>query len=110
MTGTHKNYYVYILKCVDNSYHTGITSDFDRRLAEHQHGCHPDSYTFSRRPIELVYSDYFLDPKQAIYFEKQIKGWSRAKKEALIAKDWVKLKNLARCKNPTSFDNFHKRS
>lgn len=62
MTSNRNNYYVYILKCADSSYYTGITSDLDRRLAEHKGGHHPDSYTFSRRPVELVYAAYFLDP------------------------------------------------
>ncbi len=108
MTYTRRSYFVYILKCADNSYYTGITSDLERRIAIHQEGHDPDAYTFSRRPIELVYAEYFLDPKAAISFEKQIKGWTRAKKEALIAGDWDKISFLAKCKNDSSHENFKK--
>jgi putative endonuclease len=108
MTYNRKTYYVYILKCADNSYYTGFTSDLEHRIAIHQEGHDPDSYTYSRRPVELVYADYFLDPKAAITFEKQIKGWSRAKKEALIAGNWDKIKILSMCKNETSHENLKK--
>jgi putative endonuclease len=106
MVYIRKYYYVYILKCSDNSYYTGISNDVERRLAEHKEGENPDSYTFSRRPLELVYCEYFTDPKQAIAFEKQVKGWSRAKKEALIAGDWKKIVELAKCVNSSSSENF----
>jgi putative endonuclease len=94
-----KYYYVYILKCSDNSYYTGITNDVDRRLNEHVLGSHKNSYTFSRRPVVLLYQEYFTDVNEAIAFEKKVKGWSRAKKEALIKDDWdeiVRLSNLKR--------------
>lgn len=105
MVYIRRYYYVYILKCSDKSYYTGVTNNVDRRFAEHQDGKNPDSYTFSRRPLELVFCEYFTDPKQAIAFEKQVKGWSRAKKEALIAGDWDKIVKLAECVNPTSSKN-----
>ena len=89
----------------DNSYYTGISNDVERRLAEHMEGKNQDSYTFSRRPLELVYCEYFIDPKQAIAFEKQVKGWSRAKKEALIAGDWNKIVELAKCVNSSNSKN-----
>lgn len=108
MTFNRKSYYVYILKCADNSYYTGITSNLEHRIALHQEGHDPDSYTYSRRPVEIVFADYFLDPKAAISFEKQIKGWSRAKKEALIAGNWDKIRFLAKCKNKTSHENHKK--
>lgn len=79
-----KFYYVYILKCSDNSYYVGITNNFERRIIEHNEGYDSKSYTFKRRPLELVYLKTFNDSNQAILFEKQIKGWSRKKKEALI--------------------------
>lgn len=94
-----KYYYVYILKCSDNSYYTGITNDVDRRLNEHVLGLHKNSYTFSRRPVMLLYQEYFTEVNEAIAFEKKVKGWSRAKKEALIKDDWdeiVRLSNLKR--------------
>jgi len=101
-----KQYFVYILKCADNSYYTGITNNIERRLVEHKIGTQPDSYTFTRRPLELVFCIDFLDPNQAIAFEKQVKGWTRAKKEAIINDDWDKLKILAECKNETSHRGF----
>ena len=87
-----KNYYVYILKCTDGSYYTGVTNNIEKRLAEHNSDNSVTSYTFKRRPVELVYCQEFNDIKQAIELEKQIKGWSRRKKEALINEDWEKLK------------------
>jgi putative endonuclease len=55
----------------------------------------------------LVFCEYFTDPKQAIAFEKQVKGWSRAKKEALISGDWKKIAELAKCVNLSSSENFN---
>ncbi|MDP5121057.1 MAG: GIY-YIG nuclease family protein [Spirosomaceae bacterium] len=91
-----KNYVVYILKCSDNSFYTGVTSNLEKRVLEHQSGKHPTSYTFKRRPIELVYFETFQDMSQAIHYEKQIKGWSRAKKQALIEGNWDKVVELAK--------------
>lgn len=101
-----KQYFVYILECSDKSYYTGITNNIERRLIEHQSGLKPDTYTFNKRPVKLVFYTDFLDPNQAITFEKQVKGWSRAKKEAIINDDWDKLKILAECKNDTSNKGF----
>ena len=91
-------YSVYILKCSDKTYYTGITSDLDKRLLEHQSGKHFGSYTFDRRPVELVYYAEFTDVNRAIALEKQIKKWSHAKKEALIYGEYEKLPNLAKKK------------
>lgn len=102
-----KLYYVYILRCSDNSYYTGITSDMDRRIHKHQIGYNSQSYTFSRRPVELVFHTYFTNVNQAIAFEKQVKKWSRKKKEAIIKDDWEKLKSLAECKNEASHKNYN---
>ena len=79
-----KTYHVYILQCADDSFYTGITSELDERIYEHQSGHDPRSYTFSRRPLELVYSVDFAEVNDAIAFEKQDKGWRRSKKIALI--------------------------
>ena len=91
-------FYVYILKCADDSYYTGITNDVNRRFNEHQIGKHPESYTFSRRPVELVFYEEFTDPTIAIEYEKKIKKWSRAKKEALINDQCEKLPMLSKKK------------
>lgn len=89
------SYYVYIVKCSDNSYYTGITNDIDRRINEHNDGIKPDSYTYTRRPVELVFNYEFNDVEQAILFEKQVKGWSRKKKEAIINDNWELLPQLS---------------
>lgn len=91
-----KYYYVYILKCNDESYYTGVTNNIEKRLAEHNSDNSTTSYTCKRRPVELVYCQEFNDVKQAIELEKQIKGWSHRKKEALINDDWEKLKFYSR--------------
>ncbi|GGE25616.1 GIY-YIG nuclease family protein [Psychroflexus planctonicus] len=91
-------YFVYVLKCSDKTYYTGITSNLDKRLNEHQSGKYFGSYTFSRRPIHLVYYAAFTDVNRAIEAEKKIKKWSKAKKEALINNEFDKLPNLAKKK------------
>lgn len=70
----HHPYSVYILKCSDGSYYTGITNDLERRLYEHQSGLNLEFYTHRRRPVELVFHQDFNDVNQAIDFEKQVKG------------------------------------
>jgi len=91
-----KPYYVYIVKCFDNSYYTGVTNDLERRINEHNEGSNPESYTYKRRPVELVFYHEFNDINQAIVFEKQIKGWSRRKKEAIINDNWELLPELSK--------------
>ena len=86
---------VYILKCNDNSYYTGVTNNIERRLYEHENGVNTTCYTFSRRPLMLVWHSESMDAIQAIELEKQIKGWRKSKKEALIAGNWDKLIKLA---------------
>lgn len=86
-----KTYFVYILKCTDDSFYTGMTNNLERRLFEHNVGIDKESYTFKRRPVELVWFEMFTEPTQAIIIEKKIKGWSRRKKQALIDEDWDKL-------------------
>ncbi|GGB03899.1 MULTISPECIES: GIY-YIG nuclease family protein [Mucilaginibacter] len=92
-------YHVYILKCADGSYYTGITNNIERRLIEHQSGENPACYTFKRRPLKLVFNEVFNDVNQAIAFEKQVKGWRREKKEAIINGTWDLLPELAKAKN-----------
>ena len=98
-----KFYYVYILKCSDDSYYTGVTNNLEKRIKEHNSGDVKTSYTHGRRPVVIVFSQQFYDIFQAIAFEKQIKGWSRRKKEALINSDWNNLKLFS--KNYTDFGN-----
>ncbi len=93
-----KSYFVYILKCNDKSYYTGITNNLEKRIVEHNFGYDKNSYTYNRRPVEIVYSEYFTDATTAIQREKQIKGWSRAKKEALIAGNFDEIVRLSKRK------------
>jgi len=88
-------YFVYILLCNDNSYYTGITNNLERRLQEHENGIDPSSYTCKRLPVKLVFHELFPDVNQAIALEKQIKGWKRSKKEAIINGDWHLLPELS---------------
>ena len=88
--------YVYILKCADDSYYTGVTSNLNQRMYQHDSAYFPDCYTATRRPVELVFYAEFTNIGYAIDKEKQIKKWSRAKKEALINGDYKELPNLAK--------------
>jgi putative endonuclease len=89
--------FVYILLCADGSYYTGITRrELQERISEHERGFYPDCYTFSRRPLTLVWSSHFDRIEEAVFTERRIKGWSRAKKEALIRGDYEMLPRLAK--------------
>jgi putative endonuclease len=92
-------YFIYILLCSDNSYYIGFTNNLEERVLQHQNGVNSSSYTYKKRPIHLIYSEEFIDVKQAIEREKQLKKWSRLKKEALINNDLVTLKNLSKSKD-----------
>ncbi len=87
--------WVYILECSDGSYYTGSTSNLESRLVQHQTGT-MDGYTATRRPVKLAFQQQFPDIREAISAERQIKGWSRAKKEALILGDFGLLQRLSR--------------
>jgi len=90
-----KPFWTYILRCADNSYYTGHTDDLEHRFAQHQTGM-VRGYTYERRPVELVWAGDFATREEALSAETKIKNWSRAKKEALIARDWDRLKLYAR--------------
>jgi putative endonuclease len=89
--------YIYMLRCADGSYYVGNATghDLSTRIDQHNAGSYP-GYTFSRRPVVLVWSEYFDRITDGIAVERQIKGWSRAKKEALIGSDWSNLSKLSR--------------
>lgn len=95
MKGFH-NYYVYIVECSDGSYYTGVTNDLELRLIQHNSEENFKSYTFSRKPVVLKYYEHYNDISNAIAREKQIKGWTRKKKEALFREDWDVLKVLSK--------------
>lgn len=83
-----------MLRCNDASFYVGHTDDLERRVAEQLHGEQP-CYTRSRRPVELVWSQEFATREEALATERQIKGWGRAKKEALILNDWLAIRRHA---------------
>ncbi|MBC7768159.1 MAG: GIY-YIG nuclease family protein [Phycisphaerales bacterium] len=88
--------WVYILRCSDGSYYAGVTSNIERRLDEHFHS--EIGYVAKRKPFEYLWSEEFANIDDAIGFEKQVKGWSRAKKEALMRGDWLEIQRLAKLK------------
>jgi len=92
--------YMYILQCSNGQYYTGSTNDLDRRLAQHQNG-EGANFTKKHLPVELVYYEEFQRIDEAFYREKQVQGWSRKKKEALIKGDQKELPFLS--KNYTQF-------
>ncbi len=96
-----KSYYIYILQCSDGSYYTGVTNNVERRFYEHQEGLIDRCYTHNKRPVKLMYVEEFSDVIEAIEREKQIKGWNRKKKEALISGDFEKLVELSK-KHPST--------
>lgn len=89
-------YAIYILKCSDGTYYTGSTKDLEGRVHEHQTGVHPDAYTFQRRPVQLVWSEVVETYPEAYQWEHKIKGWSRAKKEALIRGDFDAIHEIVK--------------
>jgi predicted GIY-YIG superfamily endonuclease len=88
-------FWVYLLRCADGSYYAGHTDDLDKRIGEHTTGA-CGGYTATRLPIELVFSQECPTRIEALAFERQIKGWRRAKKEALTRGDWAEISRLAK--------------
>jgi predicted GIY-YIG superfamily endonuclease len=86
--------WVYLLKCADGSFYVGCTTNIDQRFGQHQAGEIP-GYTSTRLPVEMVWSEEFQTVDDAIVVERQIKGWSRAKKAALARSDWAEVQRLA---------------
>jgi putative endonuclease len=96
--------WLYILRCSDGSYYVGTTrTSLEIRIAQHNDGMF-QGYTVSRRPVELIFAQWFDQITDAIENERKLKGWSRAKKEAFIRGDFVSLQQLAKRKKrpPTS--------
>ena len=91
-------FWIYMLRCADDSFYTGPTDDLERRVGEHLVGV-TGCYTFSRRPVVLVYAQACESRIEALAAELRIKGWSRAKKQALVAGDWKAINKLGRGKH-----------
>src|SRR3972149_2422805 len=92
--------WLYILRCADGSYYTGTTrAELEKRVGEHEAGCF-DGYTATRRPVVLKFSQFFDRITDAIAAERQIKGWSRAKKAALISGNYMQLRIVSKRRRP----------
>ncbi|WP_299126659.1 GIY-YIG nuclease family protein [uncultured Winogradskyella sp.] len=98
-----KFYYVYILLCSDKTFYTEMTNNLERQLQQHNSGNNKFSYTSSRLPIRLKWFLQCTNPSEAIKIEKQIKGWSHRKKQALIDENWNDLVEFS--KNYTEHGN-----
>lgn len=99
------NGWMYILECSDGSYYTGSTNNLELRIEQHNSG-EGANHTKTRLPVKLVYFEAFQRIDQAFYREKQVQGWSRKKKEALINGIFNDLHNLSECTNSTHYKNF----
>ncbi|WP_456377585.1 GIY-YIG nuclease family protein [Lutibacter sp.] len=99
-----KKGFVYILECCDGTFYTGSTKDLELRLDQHKNGIGA-KYTARRLPVKLLYSEEFTTISEAFYREKQIQGWSRIKKEALIKNKMESLPKFSECKNETHYSN-----
>lgn len=89
------SFWVYVIRCADDSYYTGHTDNLDNRLAQHHLGLVKSCYTYRRRPLVCVFTQDFTSRNEAISSEQQIKGWSRQKKEAMISGNWTEVSRLA---------------
>jgi predicted GIY-YIG superfamily endonuclease len=93
MASSSNVHYVYILRCGDDSLYIGETSNLHHRLAKHNEGT-GSTFTRARRPVVIVYSETHTTREMALARERQLKRWTRAKKDALIAGDRALLKRL----------------
>lgn len=93
-----KYLYLYIVKCSDSTFYTGVTNNVELRLEQHNAGIDEASYTYKRRPVMLVFCELFTDYNLAIEWETRIKKWSSKKKQALIDSDWEALINASKSK------------
>ena len=99
--------YTYILECADGSYYTGSTKDIERRLAEHQSG-EGSNHIRKHLSVKLIYLEEYDRIDDAFYREKQIQGWGRQKKEAVMQGMSDKLHQLAQCMNDTHYQNYNR--
>jgi predicted GIY-YIG superfamily endonuclease len=94
-------FHVYILLCSDGSLYTGHTDDLEKRLHEHNVGTFQDCYTFTRRPLKLVFNEGFHSRVEALQAERKIKTWGRRKKFTLVYKGWEGILRLRKTKCPS---------
>ena len=95
------SFWAYMRHCRDGYFYTGHTDDLERRIAEHNSGILP-GFATGHLPVVLVWSQEFSSRYEALAAERRIKGWSRAKKMALIQGDWLRISELARSKGSPS--------
>jgi predicted GIY-YIG superfamily endonuclease len=88
------SFWVYMLCCADKSYYTGHTDNLEKRLAQHQSG-EIEGYTSTRLPVKLFFFEQFSTRDEALRSERQIIGWGRKKKEALMKGNWNEVSRLA---------------
>jgi putative endonuclease len=88
-------HYVYILRCADDSFYVGSAEDIDNRVEAHNVG-RGAAHTYKHRPVSLVYSEAFASETAAVKRERQIKRWSRSKKQALVEGDINRLRHLSK--------------
>jgi putative endonuclease len=98
--------YMYILECADQTFYVGSTNDLIKRFDQHQKG-EGANYTIKRLPVKLIYYEELETVFEAFQREKQIQGWSRQKKIALINKNIKELKLLSQCQNNSHHKNFN---
>jgi predicted GIY-YIG superfamily endonuclease len=91
---------VYLLRCADQSYYVGHTDDLEKRITQHQRG-EIAGYTTTRRPVRLVHAESFATREEALRAERQLKGWSRKKKEAWARGDWTEVSRLGQRHTPS---------
>ena len=89
-------FWMYMLRCSDGSFYVGHTDNLSSRIAAHERGAVASCYTFTRRPVAVVFAQDFATREEALAMERRVKGWSRAKKLALIDRDWKAISRLAR--------------
>jgi len=89
-------YYVYILRCCDGSFYTGYARDLAKRMEKHHNPSDYSSYTANRLPVELIWHQSFPQKWQALKVERQLKGWSRKKKIAMMNENWDLLRSLSK--------------
>ena len=87
-------FWVYMVHCADQTFYVGHSDNLERRIAQHEAGVTP-GYTQTRLPVKLVWHEYFATRMEALEAERKIKGWSKAKKLALIRGDWSLISLLA---------------
>jgi putative endonuclease len=91
------SFWAYMLHCNAGRLYVGQTDDLERRIAEHESGI-IQGFTSAYLPVKLVWSQEFPSRYEAVVAERRIKGWSRAKKLALIRDDWNRISDLAKSK------------